>query len=140
MLASDATTFGWMIFGFVLAVLVLVGLGRLIRSGKIRAVSVNAGPVHANVDMTDIKSQLEKISKGVDEIGDTVNHRREGEPTLVETINCIDSRLKTVEGFQGYEREVLGWQNDLLAKIAHHVGFRQVHENPPPTPPQGAHP
>jgi len=127
MLATVASEIAWAI----VALVALLVIGMLIYRGKIHRMTINAGPVHATMDLDALHGRLDRIEQGVAEVNESVNHRKAGDPTLV-------ARVANIEEFVEAFAPVLEWQNGTLAKIAHHVGFRNLDSPPVPHVPQGA--
>lgn len=115
MIASDGTEFAWI----GLALVIVVGIGLLIKSGKVRKVSVDAGPVHAKVDLTQIAEQLTRLETGVTELGLSVNHQEPGEPFLIDRVKGLENQL-TIH--TGWEERIFKWQNDSLVLLANQIG------------------
>lgn len=109
---------GWVVVALVLA----IGILGLINKGKIRKLSVNAGPVHANVDMSDLKSELKEVREAVAVITTAVKN---GKPeTLVERVENIEKNLVLSTSHQEFERAQHAWLTDTLTGLAKHVGYK----------------
>lgn len=129
MIASDNTEFAWV----VLTLVIVLGVGALIVKNKIDSVKIKAGPVEASVDMASLHQQVSEIRTMASSINDAVNHRKDGEPTLVQRVENIEANQAINARHQHHERAVLEWQNTALARIAGHVG---LHVGQPPSEPE----
>lgn len=112
MIANEQTELVWAI----LAGLVFVGLVLLVIMGRIKNVRFKAGPVSANLDLSDMRDSIKEIHTAVAQINEAVNHKKPEEPTLVE-------RVRWMEQDQRWKKAVLRHQSMCLEALAKHVGL-----------------
>lgn len=103
-LLDNVVSLGWVLVALVF----LLGLLALINRGKIQKLSLGAGKMRADIDMTALHDDIRSLKTAVEVITTEVKN---GKPTtLVERVDRIDTSL--------------AWQGDVLGLLAHHVGMR----------------
>ena len=130
MLANQLTELVWAGISLV----VVVGVGYLIIGRKITKVSVKAGPVEATMDLESLHKAVEEVKTiaqaavaSSSRVEESVNHRRDGDPTLAQRVEITEVLLRE---HRIHTQRQVEWQNNTLKRIAHHVGFI-----PDPEPP-----